>query len=46
MTRLGAESWLAAGAIWLLIMLPSAAFGAVLGGEPKSAPVATAAPAG
>ncbi|MCX5515646.1 hypothetical protein OSH05_19095 [Kaistia algarum] len=27
MSRLGAESWLAAGAVWLLIMLPSAAFG-------------------
>lgn len=27
MTRLGAEAWLAAAAIWLSIMLPSAAFG-------------------
>lgn len=27
MTRLGAEAWLAAAAIWLSIMLPSSAFG-------------------
>lgn len=27
MSRLGAENFIAAGAVWLLIMLPSAAFG-------------------
>ena len=29
MSRLGAEKILAVGAVWLLIMLPSAAFGRV-----------------
>ena len=28
MSRLGAEAWLVAAAIWVSIMLPSAAFGA------------------
>ncbi|MBZ9936420.1 hypothetical protein LB518_08955 [Mesorhizobium sp. BR1-1-16] len=27
MTRLGAEAWFVAAAIWLSVMLPSAAFG-------------------
>jgi len=36
MTRLGAEAWLAAAAIWLSIMLPSAAFGR--DGGPDAAP--------
>lgn len=29
MSRLGAEAWLVAAVIWISIMLPSAAFGAM-----------------
>ncbi|WP_175561771.1 hypothetical protein [Kaistia soli] len=31
MTRLGAEAWFAAAAIWMGVMLPSAAFGSWTG---------------
>ncbi len=38
MTRLGAEAWLAAAAIWLSIMLPSAAFGFSAGDAAPAVP--------
>ena len=38
MTRLGAEAWLAAAAIWLSIMLPSAAFGFSAGSTAPAVP--------
>lgn len=39
MSKLGAEKILAVGAVWLLIMLPSAAFGGWVG-DKSAAPVA------
>ncbi|MBB3933115.1 hypothetical protein GGR25_004179 [Kaistia hirudinis] len=35
MSKFGAENIIAAGAVWLLIMLPSAAFGGVWGSDAR-----------